>query len=405
MAIVDVFLYPGATPQNDVILADPTQIRVTTVYVAPFAWNSFWKIVEAWQPGPPLLWRGPYLPQTHVDDPPFGYKSPIWLGLPKWQERSLTPLIGGHNIFPPTDVPWRLVDPSLWTLLRAWEPGPPYKHWEVRQVAIFRAPDDPPFGVKTAFGPILTAWQPGPQLPWHSNPVPQEFVATTNDPPFGLKTPIWPIITAWQPGPPRPWRRDSYAILETVLVPDDPPFGIPNPALWTLLAAWKPGPHRLHWGTFAPVIATDVPVNDPPFGLRNPLWPIITSWQPGPPQGQRGFLFPPVLPAVDEPPYGIPNPSFQRILDAWVPGSLLPRKAAVSPEIFAQSLQRLTALSLTLSPELSQTITWSGNVLPIQILPQAPIDPPPGGKGVCFVFTGGVVSLYIWDGAIWRASA
>ena len=220
MATVDIFLYEGLTPDTDVELSDPTQLRTAGRFpyrVLP----PLWATLDAWRPKDPLPWHGRYLVQEFVqaDDPPFGFRNPIWLGLPKWQERRLTPLLIGHSIFAPPDPPIRVSDPSLWTILRAWEPGPSRELWNVRGPFVFRIPEDPPFGLKTNLWSILAAWQPRPPLPWHGIFAPQEFVVTPDNPPFGLKNPLWPIIASWQPGPPLPWHRYVYVIQETVVTP------------------------------------------------------------------------------------------------------------------------------------------------------------------------------------------
>lgn len=67
-------------------------------------------------------------------------------------------------------------------------------------------------------------------------------------------------------------------------------------------------------------------------------------------------------------------------------------------------LTKLSALSLLLTADLSKSIIWSGDTLPIAIVTSAPSDPPPGNKGVVFQVTGGVVTIHVWDGTAWRVA-
>jgi hypothetical protein len=45
----------------------------------------------------------------------------------------------------------------------------------------------------------------------------------------------------------------------------------------------------------------------------------------------------------------------------------------------------------------------TGNTLPISIVTGTPTSPPPGDKGVVFKVSGGVLTIYIWDGTQWVA--
>jgi len=67
------------------------------------------------------------------------------------------------------------------------------------------------------------------------------------------------------------------------------------------------------------------------------------------------------------------------------------------------ALSQLTALSLEIDPILFRSVVWTGNVVPLSITTNAPVDPPPNGKGVVFRVTAGVVTIYVWDGTAWRS--
>jgi hypothetical protein len=62
----------------------------------------------------------------------------------------------------------------------------------------------------------------------------------------------------------------------------------------------------------------------------------------------------------------------------------------------------LSILSLDIGNPLSKSISWSGNTLPIAISTITPVGVPAGDKGVVFKVSGGVVTIYVWDGAAWR---
>jgi len=66
-------------------------------------------------------------------------------------------------------------------------------------------------------------------------------------------------------------------------------------------------------------------------------------------------------------------------------------------------LSRLDVLSLQISSDLSKSIVFSGNVLPVAVVSSAPSGAPPGGKGIVFRVAAGVVTIYVWDGAAWRS--
>jgi len=66
------------------------------------------------------------------------------------------------------------------------------------------------------------------------------------------------------------------------------------------------------------------------------------------------------------------------------------------------TLTRLVALSLDIDSDLSQTISWTGNVLPVSIITSAPAGAPPGNKGAAIYVSGGVVRIYVWDGVAWQ---
>lgn len=68
----------------------------------------------------------------------------------------------------------------------------------------------------------------------------------------------------------------------------------------------------------------------------------------------------------------------------------------------ALTLTGLSIMSLDLGG-IVKSIGITGNSLPIDIVTSTPIDAPPGNKGVVFKVAGGVVTLYVWDGSVWRS--
>lgn len=49
------------------------------------------------------------------------------------------------------------------------------------------------------------------------------------------------------------------------------------------------------------------------------------------------------------------------------------------------------------------TLSISGDTLPIAVVNAAPAGTPPANKGFMVQVTGGVVTLWVWDGAAWRS--
>jgi hypothetical protein len=65
--------------------------------------------------------------------------------------------------------------------------------------------------------------------------------------------------------------------------------------------------------------------------------------------------------------------------------------------VAALDIQTLTVLSLHLDDELTRSIMITGNTLPISQAGAVPSGEPPGGKGVVFHISGGVLTIYVWD--------
>lgn len=63
----------------------------------------------------------------------------------------------------------------------------------------------------------------------------------------------------------------------------------------------------------------------------------------------------------------------------------------------------LTQYNVEVGAGISQSLTPVGNMLEIEIVTSAPSDPPTNGKGVVFLVSGGVVTIYVWDGIAWRS--
>ncbi len=65
------------------------------------------------------------------------------------------------------------------------------------------------------------------------------------------------------------------------------------------------------------------------------------------------------------------------------------------------ALMALKYLTLELGGGLAQTLMPVGNVLTIDVVTDTPTASPPGGRGVVFKVSGGVVTIYVWDGTQW----
>ena len=63
----------------------------------------------------------------------------------------------------------------------------------------------------------------------------------------------------------------------------------------------------------------------------------------------------------------------------------------------------LTQYNVEIGAGISRSITPVGNMLEIEIVTSAPTDPPVNGKGVVFLVSGGVVTIYVWSGSAWIA--
>lgn len=70
----------------------------------------------------------------------------------------------------------------------------------------------------------------------------------------------------------------------------------------------------------------------------------------------------------------------------------------------AETLLALKSLVLEIASGLGMTLMPNGNTLPISIVTQTPTAAPPGNKGVCFKVSGATLTIYAWDGSVWRAN-
>lgn len=72
--------------------------------------------------------------------------------------------------------------------------------------------------------------------------------------------------------------------------------------------------------------------------------------------------------------------------------------------IVAESLLALKSLVLEIASGLGMTLMPNGNTLPISIVTQTPTAAPSGNKGVVFKVSGGVLTIYAWNGSSWIAN-
>jgi hypothetical protein len=66
-------------------------------------------------------------------------------------------------------------------------------------------------------------------------------------------------------------------------------------------------------------------------------------------------------------------------------------------------LTPLTSMAREITTGLSTLTGLAGNLLPISITSSAPTGAPPGNKGVVFQVSGGVITIWVWDGSAWRS--
>lgn len=59
-------------------------------------------------------------------------------------------------------------------------------------------------------------------------------------------------------------------------------------------------------------------------------------------------------------------------------------------------------MSFAIDNDISKSISFQGNILPISITTGTPTAAPPSNKGVVFKVLGGVVTIFVWDGSAWR---
>ena len=75
---------------------------------------------------------------------------------------------------------------------------------------------------------------------------------------------------------------------------------------------------------------------------------------------------------------------------------------SVAATAAALTLTALGITSLNLGA-ISESISMVGNYLPIEIVTTTPTTAPALNKGVVFKVSGGVATLYLWDGSSWIA--
>ncbi len=67
------------------------------------------------------------------------------------------------------------------------------------------------------------------------------------------------------------------------------------------------------------------------------------------------------------------------------------------------TMQPLTTIAVEVGAGISQALTPKGNMLEVDVVADVPTGTPTNGKGVVFRVSGGVVTIYVWDGASWLA--
>lgn len=188
-------------------------------------------------------------------------------------------------------------------------------------------------------------------------------------------TKFYAILLAWISPPPMPQAGIKGAAPSGWSV-DNPPFkhgGKPGPEYYGIISLWQPfvpTPQSLRYLVQEGVIY--VPDN-PPFGLRNPLWPILSAWQPEfqRPQRSKVNVSTPGW-SVDNPPFVFPlrgGPELGIIFQWWNISPPQPQARKLSVAFPGWSVDWVRP-----SRNIFQVIeTWR----PVFILPQARIYFPP----------------------------
>lgn len=341
----------------------PAAVAGQTVNNPPFGVPPDWivNVVQAWQPDtwPPVFIGGrqayeprklnPAITAVPEDNPPFRHPELLQ------STRSVT-------------QSWQ---PDIWPF---WFTGgrQPYSARQLDGHTIGVPQDDPPFShpSRATWMPSITwQWQPDPWPP----PWPFVFMGgrqayaparlhpsitdvPVNNPPFShpARSPGMPAVTfSWQPDIwPQVFMGGRQAYDPRRLPPpalgvpaENPPFQ--HPGRWAGLVSierqWLPpdwpvvfsGALQPYAPARLPPFVTDVEVDDPPFVNRGRLsqnyaGTVVAQWQPDPwppvflggKQAYEARKLSPGIPgqSINEPPYGIPNPSTLRvILDQWKP--------------------------------------------------------------------------------------
>jgi len=263
-------------------------------------------------------------PPAQVDDPPFGASRWQQTAAARWVPRTAVPLWSGalSQPFVPDDPPFGLRTP-LWSVLHAWQPGPP-KPWVPRYVVqgTVVVADSPPFGLPPDWLPaVLRAWQPGPWGAQSARTVAPGIISI-DAPPVGYRPWLALALAAWRPGDPLP-TLPRHLVQPAVVAADAPPAG--RRPLASLLAAWQaPAGLPQRGGLIAHLAGS---VDDPPFGVRRPgvAWPPAVIWSPA----RHGIA--PFVIVVDDPPFGLRR-ELARILGHWTPDAPLVRLARALPQ-------------------------------------------------------------------------
>lgn len=301
--------YPAdqVIPQSVRYLPQGAAAVVTTQSPYSNAWIA--TVVQAWQPGDylPLLQR--YLVQPFVpSNPPFGFRSPIFraddLPYPQQPQRHVVQGAAPAVAQSPYSDAW------LVTVLQAWQSGdylPTLPRRYVVQPGTVSA-DNPPFGLLET---IYEPWLGDPPLPTLPRRVVPFTAPSVDNPPFGL---LYTIVDPWLGDPPLPTL--PRRIVQPAPVVNNPPFtNFSRGAYQVVYFSWLP-PDPL------PTLSNKI--TPPSVDLPPPFYPLAITWGPDDPL--------PTLPPKFTPPYRPDNPSFtnfgrgpyQIVGFSWLPPDPLP---------------------------------------------------------------------------------
>lgn len=285
-------------------------------------------IVGAWQPDQAALQSQRPLPAqitaVRVDTPPIPVLEPLLTAIAGWTLGDPPPQGPARFVVqavPVNNPPFAggMSTAETAAVIASWQAAdpPPWLPRYLAQAGAAVAAANPPFSQQVQLVAVLPGWQPPPLQPQTVARLPASVTAVAvNDPPYSGRTPLPGILATWQAPDPAPQVEGKLSAGVPGQSVDAPPPSRRQP--FPVAAAWQVDPppfvqYRLT------VPSTPTVVNNPPFGLRQPLYPIVASWQPPDAQAPVAKNLSPQLVAVrvDNPPPRGRAPQLGIIQASW----------------------------------------------------------------------------------------